>query len=92
VEKDINIVVLSNTMYVLLGVSDETVENETFVYFIGVFSTVRLVMESRNALMKTKQPNSLGCNKSGYIIKEITIDTIYDYNWCDSEDNEIKDM
>jgi hypothetical protein len=72
-------------MWVLLGVSDDTVENETFVYFIGVFDELHIAKFERDKLSQ-----SSGSKKSNYIIKKINVNTSYSYNWSNTEDNEIK--
>ena len=72
-------------MYVLLGVSNDTVEQETFVYFIGVFETLLLAKEKLNSLIRTKNTK-----RSDYIIKSVTLNKVYDYDWSNNEEDEIK--
>ena len=64
-------------MWVLLGVSDDTVEKETFVYFIGVFETLLLAKEELKYLMETTKKSK----KRDYIIKTIENNKSYDYEW-----------
>jgi hypothetical protein len=71
-------------MWVLLGVSDDTVENETFVYFIGVFDDLQLAKLKRDKLIL-----STNSKKSDYIIKPIAINTSYNYDWSNDEENDI---
>jgi hypothetical protein len=42
-------------MWVLFGVSDDTVENKTFVYFIGVFDDLQLAKSERDKLILCKK-------------------------------------
>jgi hypothetical protein len=74
-------------MYVLLGVSNNTVEQETFVYFIGVFETLFLVKENLNDLITTTNTK-----RNDYIIKRVTKGKIYDYDWSNNEEDEVKDI
>ena len=71
-------------MFVLFGTTDKTVENETVVYFIGVFETGLLALEERNGLMEKH-----GTKKNDYIIKQISVNTRYDYAWSNNEVDEI---
>jgi hypothetical protein len=73
-------------MWVLLGVSNDTVEQETFVYFIGVFDTLLLAKEELKYLMETTTKSK----KSDYIIKQIEVNKSYDYEWSNNEEDEIK--
>ena len=41
---------IDNIMWVLLGVSDDTVEKETFVYFIGIFNDLNLATQERDKI------------------------------------------
>lgn len=72
-------------MWVLLGVSDDTVEKETFVYFIGVFSLYALAMQERDKLAKDTNTKI-----SDYIIKKIEVNKSYSYDWSNSEEDEVK--
>jgi hypothetical protein len=72
-------------MYVLLGVSNDTVEQETFVYFIGVFETLLLAKESLNYLIITTNTK-----RDDYIIKRVTKGKIYNYDWSNNEEDEVK--
>jgi hypothetical protein len=74
-------------MYVLLGISNDTVEQETFVYFIGVFETLLLAKEKLNRLITTTNTK-----KSNYIIKKVTKNEIYNYDWSNNEEDEVKDI
>ena len=72
-------------MWVLLGVSDNTIENETFVYFIGTFDDLELAYLEREKLM-----SSTKSKKSDYIIKSITLNKSYNYDWNNNDEDEIK--
>jgi hypothetical protein len=74
-------------MFVLLGISNDTVEKETFVYFIGVFDDLSLAKQKIEALIM-----NTNAKKSDYIIKSVTINNAYDYYWSHSEDDEIKSL
>ena len=74
-------------MFVLLGISNDTVEKDTFVYFIGVFDDLSLAKQKIEALI-----TNTNTKKSDYIIKSITINNSYDYYWSHSEDDEIKSL
>lgn len=71
-------------MWVLLGVSDDTVEKEMFVYFIGVFDDLLLVNRKLEDLM-----NRNNTKRSDYIIKSINVNAAYDYDWSNSDEDEI---
>lgn len=75
---------MSDSMYVLLGISNDTVEQETFVYFIGVFETLLLAKEKLNSLIRTKNTK-----RSDYIIKSVILNKAYDYDWSNNEEDEI---
>jgi len=72
-------------MWVLLGVSDNTIEKETFVYFIGVFDDLNLAQLERDKLIL-----NTNTKKSDYIIKLVSINKSYDYTWSYNEEDEIK--
>ena len=74
-------------MWVLLGISDNTVERETFVYFIGVFDNLSSAKQHCDSLII-----STNTKKSDYIIKSVTINTSYNYDWSYNEDDEIKNI
>jgi len=78
---------MCDIMYVLLGISNDTVEQETFVYFIGVFETLLLAKEKLNRLITTTNTK-----KSNYIIKKVTKNEIYNYDWSNNEEDEVKDI
>jgi len=73
-------------MWVLLGISDNTIENETFVYFIGTFDNLELANSERDKLVS----NTKSSKKSDYIIKSITLNKSYNYDWNNSDEDEIK--
>lgn len=73
-------------MWVLLGISDDTVENETFVYFIGIFDNLNLAQLERDKLIL-----NTNSKKSDYIIKSIEINKSYNYDWSNTDEDEIKD-
>jgi len=72
-------------MWVLLGVSDDTVEKETFVYFIGVFESLLLAKEKREYLIENKNSK-----RSDYIIKPVTVNTSYSYDWSVNDEDDIE--
>lgn len=74
-------------MWVLLGVSDDTIENETFVYFIGVFDNLQLAKLERDKLI-----TNTGSKISDYIIKSISINNAYSYDWSNNEEDEVKNI
>lgn len=79
---------MSEKMYVLLGISDDTVENETFVYFIGVFETLLLANENLTQLLADRSSGTRtdrGYKRSDYIIKSITVNKTYDYDWSNRD-------
>ena len=71
-------------MWVLLGISDNTAERETFVYFIGVFNELSLAQLERDKLVLTTTSK-----KSDYIIKSIDINKSYNYDWSNNDEDEI---
>ena len=72
-------------MWVLLGISDDTVQNETFVYFIGVFDDLTIAQLERDKLILNKKSK-----QSDYIIKSIKINKSYNYDWSNNDEDEIK--
>jgi len=71
-------------MWVLLGVSDDTVEKESFVYFIGVFDDISLAKEERKKLI-SENPS----NVNNYIIKQVTVNASYYYDWSNDEKDDV---
>jgi len=74
-------------MWVLLGISDDTVEKETFVYFIGVFDDLSLIKQKVENLITTTNSK-----RGDYIIKSLTINNTYNYDWSHNEEDEIKSI
>lgn len=74
-------------MWVLLGVSDNTIENETFVYFIGIFDNLNLAAQERDKI--AKESNS---SKSNFIIKSVYTNKSYSYDWSNNDEDEIKNI
>lgn len=72
-------------MWVLLGVSDDTIEKETFVYFIGIFDNLTLAKEERKRLIVTTNSN-----QDCFFIKSVIMNASYNYDWCNSDENEVK--
>ena len=72
-------------MWVLLGVSDDTIEKETFVYFIGIFDNLTLAKEERKRLIVTTNSN-----QDCFFIKSFIMNASYNYDWCNSDENEVK--
>jgi len=71
-------------MWVLLGVSDDTVEKESFVYFIGVFDDLSLAKEERKKLI-SENPS----NVNNYIIKQVTVNASYYYDWSNDGEGDV---
>jgi hypothetical protein len=71
-------------MWVLLGIRDDTAERETYVHFIGVFDDLSKVGEHIENLITTTKTK-----RGDYIIKAVSMNTSYYYDWSNSED-EIK--
>jgi len=71
-------------MWVLLGVSDDTVEKESFVYFIGVFDDLSLIKEERKKLI-SENPS----NVNNYIIKQVTVNASYYYDWSNDGEGDV---
>lgn len=76
-------------MWVLLGVSDDTVENETFVFFIGIFDDVQLAIQERDRRIETEGSQKKQ-KKSDFIIKTVSVNQAYDYDWSNNDEDEIK--
>ena len=72
-------------MWVLVGVSDDTIEKETFVYFIGIFDNLTLAKEERKRLIVTTNSN-----QDCFFIKSVIMNASYNYDWCNSDENEVK--
>ena len=73
---------MSDTMFGLFGVSYETVEQEPCVYFIGIFESLLLAKEAQKRIFETTKIAKNDC-----FIKEITVNTTYDYAWNNSEND-----
>ena len=74
-------------MWILFGVSDDTVEKDTFVYFIGVFDNLSLAKDERKKLIVATKSNI-----NNYIIKSVTVNTSYNYDWNNNEEDEVKNI
>jgi len=72
-------------MWVLLGVSDDTIEKETFVYFIGIFNDLNVAKEERKRLITTTNSN-----QDCFFIKSVIMNASYNYDWCNTDENEVK--
>ena len=72
-------------MWVLLGISNDTVENETFVYFIGVFDDLKLAKQQAKHVI-----TSTNSKKNECIIKSVVMNTSYHYEWSNSDEDEVK--
>jgi hypothetical protein len=73
-------------MWVLLGVSHDTVENEPFVYFIGVFDDLLVAKQERDKIITSSTSNK----SSEYIIKKVTPNIGYSYDWSCNDENEVE--
>lgn len=71
-------------MWVLLGISDDTIERETFVHFIGVFDDLSIAKQHVEHLITTTKNK-----KNDYIIKSVIMNTSYHYDWSNSEEDEV---
>jgi hypothetical protein len=72
-------------MWVLLGVSNDTYEKETFVYFVGIFNDLTLAKNERIRLITNTK-----CDRNDYFINPVNVNTCYDYEWSGNEEDEIK--
>lgn len=70
-------------MWVLFGIRD-TIEQEPFIYFIGVFDDLLLAKQKLDNLIITTNTK-----RSDYIIKSISMNNIYNYDWSHNEEDEI---
>lgn len=68
-------------MWALFGVSYETVENEPFVYFIGVFDNEELAKIERQKMVDAKNAKDYD-----YFIKPIVVNQTYSYDWFNDDD------
>lgn len=71
-------------MWVLFGVSYETVENEPFVYFIGVFDNEELAKIEKQKLDDAKKDYKKHLTPD-YFIKPVVVNQTYSYDWCNEE-------
>jgi hypothetical protein len=71
-------------MWVLLGTNYDTIENEPFVYFMGVFDNLELAIQKRDEIVKSKN-----LNKNEYPIKKLCTNSIYTYEWSWNDEDEI---
>ena len=72
-------------MWILLGVRNDTVEQEAYVHFIGIFDNLSIVKEHIEHLITTTKTK-----RSDYIIKSVIMNKSYCYDWSNSEEDEIK--
>jgi hypothetical protein len=56
-------------------------------YFIGVFDNLSLVKQKLDNLITTTNSK-----RSDYIIKSLTINNLYNYDWSHNEEDEIKNI
>ena len=68
-------------MWCLFGTNYNTVENEAQVYFIGIFDNFELINQERDKLITFYKSN-----KHDIFIKEVTVNSVYDLNWSNSDD------
>jgi hypothetical protein len=71
-------------MWTLLGTCWDTVEQEPFVYFIGVFDDLDLAIQTRENIVKEKN-----AKRSDYMIKEIIMNKTYPYDWICAEGDDL---
>ncbi len=67
-------------MWILFGTNHNTVENEPYVYFIGIFDSLSLVNEERNKLIVKNNTSHYD-----YFIKAVDINSIYDCEWSNND-------
>jgi hypothetical protein len=69
-------------MWVLFGTNHNTVQNESRVFFIGVFDSVELANRDKDyliALTRTK-------HHSDFFVKEVTMNQMYTHDWSNNFD------
>lgn len=72
-------------MWILFGTNHNTVENEPYVYFIGIFDNFELANSNKEYLIQLNRPTL----RSDYFIKEVNINNLYTCDWsngCDEND------
>lgn len=69
-------------MWILFGTEYNTIEGESFVYFIGVFDDLSLANKERIEFAA----NSKECYPDDYFIKkvEMNVSHMYDFSWEES--------
>jgi len=68
-------------MWILFGTHYDTVENEPYVYFIGVFVDLEAATVEKNKLMlETK------CSVNDFFIKKVEVNEVYTHGWSNSCD------
>jgi hypothetical protein len=68
-------------MWILFGTHYNTVENEPYVYFIGIFDNIELANNQRDNLIKETKSMP-----SDYFIKEVTSNELYTCGWSNCSD------
>lgn len=72
-------------MWILFGTNHNTVENEPYVYFVGIFDNVETAKKSKEYLIKLVKPKQ----QSDFFIREVKMNDMYTYDWsncCDEND------
>jgi hypothetical protein len=69
-------------MWVLFGTHHNTVENEPYVFFIGVFDSVELANQNKDYLIGLTRTK----HHSDFFVKEVTMNQMYTHEWSNSCD------
>lgn len=72
-------------MWVLLGLNYDTVENEPFVYFVGIFDDFEKAKLEREQQIISKNIRS----RHDFFIKAVVVNTGHEYRWSYSEEGDI---
>ena len=68
-------------MWALFGTSFNSVEQEPFVYFIGVFDDIHLAQQAKNDLVLSRKESA-----QNFFIKSLSLNQVYTYEWSNYDD------
>ena len=71
-------------MWILFGTNHDTVEQEPYVYFIGIFDNIDTAKAKRQLCISLD--HSASAILDDYFIKEVELNQLYDLDWstgCD---------
>jgi hypothetical protein len=71
-------------MWILFGTNHNTVEQEPYAYFIGIFDNIDTAKEKRHLCISLDM--SASAVLDDYFIKEVELNKLYDLDWSNGCD------